>query len=1299
MPEVKIGQIFGNRYKITVQIGAGGMGTVYRALDLQSQREVAVKVLNYQGALGEGEVRFRREFRAISRCDHPHVVSVLDFGAQDRTMYLVMEYIEGQDLREHLIDKMLVNGVQSFDLGKYIDIFTQVLDAVDFIHSQKIIHRDIKPENILIDTANNAKIMDFGLSRVIDVTSFITQTGEVMGTAAYISPEQGSGSTVDYRSDIYTLGVVMYEAATGTLPFSATNPIALVFQHIQDIPQSPRISNPHLPAKLEKLILKMLQKEPLDRYQRAGEIIADLKGTLEEASTTGVIRESSTRLAVLSSFVKRPDFLFDPTFVDRREELSQINEIIIDIKNGRGGTLLIEGDAGIGKTSLVTKAFHSMKRFTKKESVFLVRGQCIENETTPYKPFIECLRTLLYKSGVLSPESPLNNFEDWGYEFMKLVPEVGEIFSLKKEDAGYDEARTEPDHEKVKHLLYQSVSQYIKLISRMKPVILFIDNLQWVDAASLELFRYLIPETPKFPLLLIGAYRPYEVLQGFHDFFSKKQKLTGSFSARKILLSPLPLKEVTRMVKSMLGSQDLPAPGFVEKISKISNGNPYFIEEILHSCLEEGKIYREDGNWHIEQDSVTMLSLPSTIRELVIRRLQRLTPAQHQLLEYAAVLGSSFELKILQGLMSLPDSTVLDLVDDLVRNGLLVELDSEPEEFYAFQHILTRDILYKKIQRRKKILLHGTIADQLEAQYHDRLESKLNLLANHYLLSKNKTKALKYALLAAEKAETLFAHDTAMTFFNKALKLIEEEGEIFKDFSEQKIFRKLARILILKGEHKEALSYIKEALSLSEDLEDFREMVQLLILKGAIYYRISDYVKALEFWENALILAQKMNDEDTRAHVLDNISMVCLNLGQYDEAEEYINESLSINQIGQNLEGQAQNLHHLGIIHETRGKFDDALLCYGNSLDIMKEIENQIGVTDGYNAIGSIYTSKGHFLKAESYHAKAVSLAESLGVRNLTCRTMINWGVDLFYLADYSHALELISKGYSIACEIDEVILQIIARGNMSHVYQHLMVSGKARAMAYETLDLIKKSGNRNLEAWIYCILGTVALKQADYEEALRLADMSNEIAQSLGDKKNQLYVTILLMNINYELFNDDQAFAFAQEALQLSTETGNSFSLIVVNLCLCNLFLRKNQLSEAQKFFNEVEHVYPVVQAREYDWRILQTKARVLVCQEKPEAAIEQLIQATEIIDAIIKKISDQQMRKDYYASKERLGFYAFLIALLIEHSREEEAVRYLLAAASDDLKAMLYHEKSKTWQKDIITGIITLEKSGGTI
>src|SRR5688500_12380441 len=291
-------QVFNDRYEVLRRIARGGMAEVFLARDLLLDRPVALKVLFREFAVDPSFVeRFRREAQSAAGLSHPNIVGVYDSGESSGTYFIVMEYIEGRSLAQIIRD----DGPLSPD--RAADVATDVAAALGFAHRGGVVHRDVKPGNVLISPTGQVKVTDFGIARAVSTQENLTQTGTVMGTATYFSPEQARGEPVDPRSDVYSLGIVLYEMLTGKPPFAGDSPVAVAYKHVQETPVPPRELDPSLPSSLEAVTLKALAKNPANRYASADDFAADLRRFREgrEVLAEGVLAPPADYTTMVSA--------------------------------------------------------------------------------------------------------------------------------------------------------------------------------------------------------------------------------------------------------------------------------------------------------------------------------------------------------------------------------------------------------------------------------------------------------------------------------------------------------------------------------------------------------------------------------------------------------------------------------------------------------------------------------------------------------------------------------------------------------------------------------------------------------------------------------------------------------------------------------------------------------------------------------------------------------------------------------------------------------------------------------------
>ncbi len=320
MPEdgkVLIGRVFDDRYEVIKKLGSGGMADVYLAQDRLLGRQVALKILSSRYAHDEQFIeRFRREASSAASLNHPNIVQIYDRGEAEGTYYIAMEYLEGRSLKEIILKYAPL----SSDL--VVSVSVQILEALRFAHRRDVIHRDIKPQNMIIDSEGRVKVTDFGIARA-GSASTMTEAGSILGTAHYLSPEQAQGQPVEAASDLYSLGVLMYEMATGRLPYDGDNPVTIAMQHVHDSPVPPRSIVPDIPENLEAVILRALGKRPTDRYLTAQAFLDDLKRV-----------QDGRDVAAPAAFVEEPTRVMSPAVA--AAALSQQTQVRQRVPNDQG---------------------------------------------------------------------------------------------------------------------------------------------------------------------------------------------------------------------------------------------------------------------------------------------------------------------------------------------------------------------------------------------------------------------------------------------------------------------------------------------------------------------------------------------------------------------------------------------------------------------------------------------------------------------------------------------------------------------------------------------------------------------------------------------------------------------------------------------------------------------------------------------------------------------------------------------------------------------------------------------------
>ena len=337
-----IGKILGNRYELLQCVGEGGMSFVYKARCRKLNRFVAVKILKDEFKNNEEIVRrFKKEATAIANLSNPNVVNVLDVGTQDDINYIVMEYVEGKTLKDIIKEK----GALPYEVA--ISIGIKVAKALECAHKSGIIHRDVKPQNILVTEEGVVKVTDFGIAKSMD-SSTIAHTNSVMGSAHYFSPEQAKGTYTDYRTDLYSLGIVLYEMVTGVVPFNGDSPVTVAVKHIQEKAIPPKNINQNIPNSLNDLIMKAMEKDPVNRYQTAKEIIGDLEKIKKDPNVTisSKSAEDEDQFTRVMSPVVVPNTETNNSEPDEDDEDDDSNAVLANNNYTEVAKIILEGLGG-----------------------------------------------------------------------------------------------------------------------------------------------------------------------------------------------------------------------------------------------------------------------------------------------------------------------------------------------------------------------------------------------------------------------------------------------------------------------------------------------------------------------------------------------------------------------------------------------------------------------------------------------------------------------------------------------------------------------------------------------------------------------------------------------------------------------------------------------------------------------------------------------------------------------------------------------------------------------------------------
>jgi class 3 adenylate cyclase len=734
------------RYVVERFLGEGGRKRVYLAHDQRLDRDVAVAIIKTEGLDADGLARVRREAQAIARLgDHPHIVTIHDIGQENGQTYIVSQYMSGGELGA----KLRAAVGQRLSVPEAVRIASQVRMALEHSHNKGIIHRDLKPANIWLTEEGTAKLGDFGLAVALD-KSRLTAEGMMVGTVAYMPPEQALGREPDVRSDLYSLGCVMYEMLTGRPPFLGDNSVTIISQHINTAPVAPSWHNPETPKTLETLIMRLLAKNPDDRPESA----AAITGLNAISQAAPALRERIAEEATTNPL----DRLAGGVFVGREKEMEELQSGLEDALSGRGRLLMLVGEPGIGKT----RTCEALATYAGLRGVQVVWGRCYEGEGAPaYWPWVQAIRSYVHAS---DPRELAAAMGSGAADIAQVVPEVNErLPGLLVPPA------LEPEQERFR--LFDSITTFLKNASMRKPMVLVLDDLHWGDKPSLLMLQFLARQLRGSRLLVLATYRDVE-LRRVHPLSQTLGELGREGLSQRIMLRGLTEHDVARFIEITSGVE--PSTELVKAVYRGTEGNPFFVNEIVRLLVADGRLEEANATAHW---SVT---IPQSVREVVGRRLDHLSETCNDVLTVASVIGREFDLAVLRRISELPGERLMEDLDEAVAARVISEVPMRRGQ-YAFTHALIRETLYEELSTPRRVSLHRQTGEALENAPSPDPDVQLPQLAYHFFEAAQGggvDKAINYAQRDAQRATGLFAHGEAVTQYERVLQLLELRDKV-----------------------------------------------------------------------------------------------------------------------------------------------------------------------------------------------------------------------------------------------------------------------------------------------------------------------------------------------------------------------------------------------------------------------------------------------------------------------------------------------------------------------------------------
>jgi predicted ATPase len=742
-------------YEVLGPLGRGGMGVVYKARQHSLDRLVALKFLPAECARDPiWLVRFRREALTTSALNHPNICTIYDTGECAGRPFLSMELIDGRTL-EALVGQRR----PAEELARLIGQAARALAAA---HAAGVVHRDIKPANLMVRDDGLVKVLDFGLARRLPPAGAPspppagreTEPGTRVGTLLYMSPEQARAEPVSPASDIFALGLVLYELATGKHPFLSESALSVLHAIAAQPPLPPARLNPEVPAALDALILQMLAKDP-----RLRPTAAEVDAVLTELTENRAGPPENP-----------PPGPGRPPTVGRRQERAALWACFESAAAGRGLLVCVTGEPGLGKTTLVEDFLDELAASGRPHSA--ARGRCSERlaGAEAYLPFLEALDCLLQGEGGASAAQVLKLLAPTWY--VQLAPLAADDPSLAGVRAEAEGARQERRK--------RELGVFLRELPRPSPLVLFLDDIHWADPSSTDLLAYLGSRCAGLPMLLVLTYRPSDLLRSQHPFGPVKLDLQGRGVCREIALPYLSRDDIDRYLALAFVGHQFPEE-FTGVLHARTEGNPLFMVDLLRYLRDRGAIVQDRGAWALARAAPDLQrELPESIRGMIERKVDQLSTADRHLLMAASVQGPEFDSAVVARVLGREAADVEERLEVLECVHVLVRRIREqtfPDGTltlrYGFVHVLYQNALYAVLQPTRKAAWSAAAARALLDHYGEKSAGLAAELAVLFEAARAPERAADHYLEAAENAARVFAHHEAVALARRGLALLQ----------------------------------------------------------------------------------------------------------------------------------------------------------------------------------------------------------------------------------------------------------------------------------------------------------------------------------------------------------------------------------------------------------------------------------------------------------------------------------------------------------------------------------------------
>lgn len=1178
-------------YRLVEKIGSGGMGEVFKAEDTKLGRTVAIKVLPATANQNlTAKRRFLKEAQSASALNHPNIVTIHAIEESDGLDFIVMEFIDGQTL------KAKIEHDGALPLAVLLDLGVQMADALEAAHEVGLIHRDIKSANILVTTRGHAKVLDFGLAKIVrtvadvvdgEALTLMNLTGEgtVLGTAAYMSPEQTRGEALDARSDIFSLGCVLYEAATRMLPFAGPSMLGVMHAIATIEPTSPSRIRPELPREFDVVLERAMAKEKERRYASAAEMaeaLRTLRATLTGQWSGAPILYDQDQITLPAS-----------NFVGREPELNRLEGILQQAIDGTGRVVFITGEPGIGKTSLSDEFLRRAR--TRYPSLLISRGRCVEQYGTgeAYLPFLDAIAALLNGPGRERLAAVMRTYAPtWCMQLPGAFATTGALERLQQETIGATKER-----------MMREMGDALGMFATTSPVVLLIEDLHWADPSSIDLLRHLCHRISTQRLLITGTFRPEDIERSNHPLKGYKAEMQIHRLCEEVALESLGREHIAEYLSATFSPNDFP-PELASMIHEKTEGHPLFAANLIHYLGERGDLAKANAHWSLTRPLAELdLEAPESVRSMISKKIDALGDEERRTLQFASIEGTEFLSTVLANLLGVDEVDLEERLAHLAKTHRLIETRGEEElpdgslaTRYRFVHALYQNSLYGDLVNKRRIMLHRQAGEQLERHYGKRVPHIATQLALHFERGRDFPRAIEYLIHAGDNAIKLYANAEAAGHYTRALGLVEK-------------------------------------LPAEDRTEIFATLYQK---RGAVNFALSSFAQSVDDYTQMLKYQQSLGSPKKQAEALNALAHTLFFSHRLEEMEARANEALETAKLAGSEELHAQTAAMMALKHLCYGELDVAKPILDDLIKTARAINFKPALAAGLIWRGCLYFFQTEYERAIEIEIEGRRLASELRDSFLLLTAMFFTGLSQGNLGRMSDGLATLEEAILMAGRNGDLFWYPRIPNCIGWIHRELQDFDGAFRYDQQGLEIGHQHHVLEAEANSLINLGIDFTHAGRNEETVSAFHKVRDIFER--DAWFRWRYNIRLHAAMAEHALKDGNPAKAREIVDRLRRTARECEvhkyIAVAHQLMAHILIAENDLPAAEAEFaaalDELErHPVPVTR-----WKILAELGKLKASMGDAAAAREAFAGALQIIEGIAETVRDHGLRETFLTS-----------------------------------------------------------------